>query len=277
MLQNYAQSPIPQVPVSQFNVRGGLTFAGVGGRRGISGIPARRSSCRESASPTRSLPRRFCAAATESTTNRSGVTNVQVNQTGFNSSTNFVGTLDNGQTYVANLTNPFPGGFYARAGRGRVRPRSSARISASSTRTYEPVHAALAVRGAAAVAWKVPSRDCPTSEIAAPAAGDPGSRPIPRQYFSTLPVRDQATINLLNSQVANPFYPLLPRTNLASTTVALSQLLRPNPQFTGITASMNSGFSWYHALQVRTRSASRAGLPPSTPLPGRSSCRPSRT
>jgi hypothetical protein len=84
--------------------------------------------------------------------------------------------------------------------------------------------------------------------------------PIPRQYLSTLPVRDQSTINLLNSQVANPFYPLLPRTNLASTTVALSQLLRPDPQFTGITASMNAGFSWYHALQMRAEKRLSNGL-----------------
>ena len=40
-----------------------------------------------------------------------GVTNVQVNQTGFNSSTAFVGTLDNGLTYIANLTNPYPNGL----------------------------------------------------------------------------------------------------------------------------------------------------------------------
>src|SRR4029077_7558024 len=84
--------------------------------------------------------------------------------------------------------------------------------------------------------------------------------PVPRQYFSTLPVRDQTTINLLNSQVANPFYPLLPRTNLASTTVALSQLLRPYPQFTGNTAAMNCGLSWFHALQLRTEKRLSSGL-----------------
>jgi hypothetical protein len=84
--------------------------------------------------------------------------------------------------------------------------------------------------------------------------------PVQRQYFSTLPARDQAAINLLNSQVANPFYPLLPRTNLASTTVALSQLLRPYPQFTGITAAMNAGFSWYHALQMRAEKRLSSGL-----------------
>ena len=78
--------------------------------------------------------------------------------------------------------------------------------------------------------------------------------------MSTLPTRDQTTINLLNSQVANPFYPLLPRTNLASTTVALSQLLRPNPQFSDITALENSGFSWYHAMQARVEKRFSKGL-----------------
>src|SRR5260370_22115486 len=84
--------------------------------------------------------------------------------------------------------------------------------------------------------------------------------PIPRQYFSTLPMRDQTTINLPNSQVSNPFYPLLPRTNVTSHTVALSQSLKPYPQFTGMTAAMNSGFSWDHALQLRTEKRLSSGL-----------------
>ena len=84
--------------------------------------------------------------------------------------------------------------------------------------------------------------------------------PVPRQYLSTLPARDQTTINFLGAQVPNPFYPLLPSTNLASTTVATSQLLRPYPQFSGISASMNSGFSWYHALQLRAEKRLSAGL-----------------
>jgi hypothetical protein len=84
--------------------------------------------------------------------------------------------------------------------------------------------------------------------------------PTPRQYMSTLPARDQATINALGAQVANPFYPLLPSTNLASTTVSASQLLRPYPQFSGISASMNSGFSWYHGLQARLEKRISSGL-----------------
>jgi hypothetical protein len=88
-----------------------------------------------------------------------------------------------------------------------------------------------------------------------------------------LPAGDQATINLLSAQVANPFYPLLPRTNLAATTVARSQLLKPDPQFSGVTAIMNSGFSWYHAFQMHAEKRLSAGLSAGTPLHSRSSCR----
>jgi len=62
----------------------------------------------------------------------------------------------------------------------------------------------------------------------------------------------RAAIDFLGAQVANPFYPLLPKTNLASTTVARSQLLKPYPQFSGVSAAQNIGYSWYHSLQVRT-------------------------
>jgi hypothetical protein len=66
-----------------------------------------------------------------------------------------------------------------------------------------------------------------------------------------LRVRDQPTIDLLSAQVSNPFYPLLPLTGLSSTTVSRSQLLRPYPEFTGITFNTNQGFSWYHSMQTR--------------------------
>ncbi len=49
----------------------------------------------------------------------------------------------------------------------------------------------------------------------------------------------------------NPFYPLLPSTSLSGSTVAVTQLLLPFPQFTGVTQYNNDGYSWYHALQTR--------------------------
>ena len=51
--------------------------------------------------------------------------------------------------------------------------------------------------------------------------------------------------------VANPFAGLLPGTSLNSTTVARSQLLRPYPQFLGITEGLeNVGKTWYNSFQL---------------------------
>jgi hypothetical protein len=73
---------------------------------------------------------------------------------------------------------------------------------------------------------------------------------VPVQYLSRTGTRDQATINQLTQQVRNPFYPL-PGTDLAGVNVARSQLLRPFPQYSGITVDEPIGYSWYHSMQVR--------------------------
>jgi hypothetical protein len=74
---------------------------------------------------------------------------------------------------------------------------------------------------------------------------------VPRQYFSTSPVRDDPTNNRLTQQVPNPFAGLLPGTGLNGANVARSQLLRPYPQFTSVQATETIGRSDYHALQTR--------------------------
>ncbi len=83
---------------------------------------------------------------------------------------------------------------------------------------------------------------------------------LPNQYLSQSIFRDQATINLLSAQVANPFYPLLPGTSLSGTTVARSQLLLPYPQFTGVNVDVNQGYSWYHSMQTRFEKRFSGGI-----------------
>jgi len=56
----------------------------------------------------------------------------------------------------------------------------------------------------------------------------------------------------LNAQVTNPFAGRLPGTAINGATVVRSQLLRPFPQFTGLTEDRRTiGRAWYNSLQVR--------------------------
>jgi hypothetical protein len=64
-------------------------------------------------------------------------------------------------------------------------------------------------------------------------------------------VRDQSAIDFLSTQVANPFFPLLPRTSLSGSNIGRSQLLRPYPEFTSIIRDTNEGYSRYHSMQTR--------------------------
>ena len=76
--------------------------------------------------------------------------------------------------------------------------------------------------------------------------------PIPAQFLSTSPVRDQATIDRLSAAVANPFANLIPGTAFNGSTIARSQLLRPYPQFTGITERTTpQAGSFFHMAQLR--------------------------
>jgi hypothetical protein len=53
--------------------------------------------------------------------------------------------------------------------------------------------------------------------------------------------------------VQNPFYnlPEFAGGGLTGKTVGAQQLMRPYPQFTGLTTVTNNGFSWYHSMQLR--------------------------
>ena len=106
----YAASPIPQVPLDAFRVRGGLTYPNTNGQP------------RSLWDTTQSnfMPRLgFAYSITPLTVFRGGygiyfepigVPNSDVIQTGFTQTTQLVPSVDNGQHFVATLANPFPSG-----------------------------------------------------------------------------------------------------------------------------------------------------------------------
>ena len=259
-MAKYAANPIPQVPVGQFQVNGGLTYAGVGGA----------PSALWSTQKTAFMPRISVAySVTPKLVLRGGygifyapigIVSSQVNQTGFSQVTTMTPSVDNIH-YVATLTNPFPNGFIPVSG-------ASSGLSTALGNGVSFFNPSL--KNPYMERWQVAvQRVLPGSAVLEVSyVGDHAVHQLvtrnfnalPDQYLSTTGSRDQATINLLTGAVPNPFYPLLPGTGLSGTTVARSQLLLPFPEFTGVSAYTNQGYSFYNSMQVRYEKRFATGL-----------------
>jgi hypothetical protein len=244
----YAQHPAAQLAPADFHVRGGVLFAGVNGQP------------RElwDASLRNFAPRAGVAwMIGRHTVVRCGygmfydVARQKAVQTGFSRTTSLVPSQDNGQTYIASLEDPFPAGFAMPAGSSLgLMTNLGQSVAVLPGRLLNPYMQR----------WELSVQRAPGRQMAIE-IGYVGTRgthlrvqrqldPIPLPWLSTLPVRDNARYALLTTNLANPFYPLLPSTSLAGATVQLQQLLRPYPQFTSVTTLTNEGFSWYHGLQA---------------------------
>jgi hypothetical protein len=249
---NYARNPIPEVPVSQFRVRGGLLYPDTGGPE----TPFGRNWGNV-------MPRAgFSWLVTPKTSVRGGYgmyydmlgsNRLTVNQVGYSRATSLTASLDNGQTFIATLANPFPNGLLEPVGSGLglmtsvgqgvtipyVGDVKTPRTHRTSIGLQRELPFELLVEATYVGSW---GENLPvTRQLNA----------VPRQYFSTSPTRDNATNNFLTTNVPNPFAGLLPGTGLNAANVQRSQLLRPFPQFTSIQASETIGSSSYHALQAR--------------------------
>jgi TonB dependent receptor len=257
---NYAKNPIPQVPVDQFRVLGGLTFANVNGNpRGL--WKTDRNNWMPRAGVAYSIkPHTVLRAGAGIFYEQLGILRRQVSQTGFNRSTDFVASVDNGQHFIANLTDPFPTGFDRPVGAGLGLLTNAGQSIGSFNRNLAVPYME---RWEVSIQQQLPRQ----SVLEFAYVGNHGTDlrtsrqldAIPRQYMSTFPVRDQATIDFLSAQVPNPFFPLLPKTSLSGSNVSRSQLLRPYPQFTGVTGDTNEGYSRYHSLQTRFEKRMSAG------------------
>src|SRR6185503_18051073 len=250
---NYAKAPTPEISVSQFSVKGGPTFAGVNGSRGVWGLDKNNF-----------LPRvGFSYSVTPQTVIRGGFgmyygslgTRLgEVIQTGFTRATQLVPSNDGGVTFAATLANPFPDGF--------LQPRGAADGPATN------VGNALNFfnqnpRAPRLHKWQIDvQRELPgrfVVELGYQGARDRDleySRSIsalPNQYLSTSPFRDQAAINYLSANLPNPFagIPQFNGTGLAGSVISRQSLLSPFPQFTGVNSWSYDGKGWYDGLTAK--------------------------
>ncbi len=260
----YAKAPLAELPAANFRTIGGVTFAGVNGNpRGIRDAfwPAFMPRLGLAYQIDRRLVMRAGYGVYYALL---GADFTEVAQPGFNQRTNVVPSLDNGQTYVASISNPFPAGvekpkgaagglltflgrapgFFARDGRRPYTQHWSASLQ------FEPMSRTvveLGYLGSRSVRQRV------STELDA----------VPAQYLSKSLVRDQVAIDSLSAAAANPFRGIdgFAGSALASSVnTTRSQLVRPYPQFTSLSVAMPAGSAWYNALTARFERRFAKGL-----------------
>jgi hypothetical protein len=255
---NYAASPIPQVPVANFKVMGGLLFAGVNGQS--------RNLYKSNNLPL--MPRIGLAYQLDDrTVIRAGYSvfddldRQTVNQTGFSQTTSLTASPDNGLTYTSSTANPFQSGLLPVLGSSQGLLTYAGNSITAFPNTLKRDYMQR---------WQIGIQRQLDKQTVVEVAyvGNRGTDLFvgrnyvvtPRQYLSTSPVRDTAVINMLAAAVSNPFYPLLPGTSLSAKTTTVSQLLKAYPEFTGLTITGNQGYSWYHGLQTQIQRRFSSGF-----------------
>jgi len=248
----YAKAPIAQLPASQFLPTGGLLFASSSNRDPYT------TSNKEFA------PRIGVAwlpgALHNRTVIRSGIGifyvnlgTVTPNQPGFSASTTYVTTSNSYLTPATTLSNPFPTGISAPTGSSlglntflgqSVTVFSPHFLPQYSLRWNFDIQHQLSQNVTLEVAY------IGNHSVHNPTSYNFGS--LPAQYLSTSPFRDATTINALAAIVTNPFSGLLPGQSLNGVTTSVSNLLKPFPEFSGVTVSnIGNGDSYFNQLAVR--------------------------
>ena len=163
---------------------------------------------------------------------------------GFQSSTPWVGTID-GVTPVNLLSNPFPDGFIYPPGSSQGLATLVGQGVTGMDRNRRTPYAEQ---------WNFDiQRSLPGNLLLDLAyAGSHGVALFGTLNINQLPDQYLALGNGLNTLVANPLNGLVSSGSISGTTVRQSQLLRPYPQFTGVTNGNTSyGQSIYHSFQAK--------------------------
>jgi len=257
---NYARAATrpAELPVDQFKVLGGLTYANVSpnGREYWQG---EKNNFQPRIGLAYQLkPKTIIRAGYGIFTASIGVNYSNTNQTGFSQSTPMQASLDNGLTYVATNATPFPTSQFPT---GLIKPVGSSlglltNLGQGVTFFPDQRKHPYAQRWSFGVQQELPLKVM----IEASYVGNRASRLninrelsyTPAQYMSTSPVRDQATINYLGTNFPNPYAGLNP---IYGANMTRANLLRPFNQFSGNPNVQllgdPAGYSWYHSLQSR--------------------------
>jgi hypothetical protein len=248
----YAAGPLPQLPANAFRVRGGLQFAS-------DSNPGTYNPDMNNFQPRIG----FAYQVNDKTVMRGGWAIYAVpalfdisgiSQPGFSQGTGIVPSLDAGLTIRSTLSNPWPDGV-------AEPPGSSLGPNTFLGREIARFNDQLDYKNGQSMRWSISmQRELPGQWVFEGAyvasrsydlTTDFNANPVPREYLSTSPVRDQATIDFLTANVTNnPFRGLLPGETLSGN-AQRQQLLRPFPQFQNILVRRYDGSSTFDSAQFR--------------------------
>ncbi|MCU1323443.1 MAG: hypothetical protein JWM43_3092 [Acidobacteriaceae bacterium] len=262
------------LPASQFSVNGGLRFAGEGNserniytsqkllflpRIGFSYQPEQNTVVRGGFGLFADSVQLFILSGGNSgSTNNATLTPQQ----GYSATTSLNGSGDNGLTFISTLDNPFPTGFTQPTG-----SNLGLQTFLGQSITFQTPNPQIPYN----MRWSFGMQHQFGSWLAAlDYVGNHGVHvPVQRDY-NAVPLQylskinngyDKTTFDRLNGNVTNPFSGVIPSTaSLGSSRTTVSQLLRPYPEFTGVTAYLNNGMSIYHGLQAQLNRRFQSGL-----------------
>ncbi len=276
----YAKNPISLLPASAFAVNGGLTFPSSGGavynqgshlfspRVGVAWSPA--------ALGTNTVIRAgfgmFVSPITVANLGENGTysSTPLVDQEGFSQTTTMVIPTNN-LAPSATLSNPFPTGILPPVGKTLgLSTFLGQNIAFMNPNMQDPY----------SIRWNFGIQHTFTKDLLVEVMymGNHAVHlpiavtqlnVIPRQYLSTLPVRDQNLINQLTATVTNPFAGLEPGTSLNNSTTTTAQLLARYPEFpvgegsgsSGIIEqNLTTGSSYFESFNARVEKRLSHGL-----------------
>ena len=246
-LTNFDFSATPPLQAPGLNLRGGLTFVGVGGHSREQWEPQRKNFA-----PRLGFAYQFAAR----TVLRGGVgiffaptTGVggdpgAFGTTGFLADTTFIGSL-NGVAPFHFLNDPYPEGINHPTG-------SSLGLATQLGQTVQFVDRKVVTPYAEQ--WNLDlQRELPSGiQFEVGYAGSRGLKLQAGRVLNQLPDSALALGTALQQLGQNPFFGQIQTGALSANMVSGAQLLRPFPQFTGVTAVNSTwGASTYHALVMK--------------------------
>ena len=244
----------PQLTPNDFSLRGGMTFAGVGGNNGLLYNTPKNTFMPRLGIAYKLNKRTVVRTGFGAFAGFLGERRGDVFQNGFTQNTNMVLTTNNGLNFLTGLANPFPNGVAEPVG---AAAGYQTFLGQGFTFFNQNPKIPVTMRWEASMQHEFRSFLFETNYIGNKTNHSEITRNIntlPRQYLSTLATRDDTYNNILTATIPNPLLGLVPGNSQGTytgTTTSRQTLLSPFPAFgsSAINSTENTGYSWYHSFQ----------------------------